>query len=247
MSKKITYEFIKTAFEQEGYILLSLQTEYENRASKLYFVCPNGHEYYTTWNSFRGGHRCRICNTLKQTGENNFSWKGGVFKSNFPLYDTYAEQLITYNNIHVTNHNNLILLGVECTYCKNIFVPTSSEVHRRIRALHGKRPGDANFYCSENCKTSCTTYGQIKYPKGFNQKDNIRSGQTQWSLLVKKRDNYICQKCGLKEDIMYAHHINPVAFEPLESMDIDNGITLCKKCHKMIHQLPGCLINELRC
>jgi len=71
-----------------------------------------------------------------------------------------------------------------------------------------------------------------------------------WRTKVFKRDNYTCQNCGIKSGcgkavILNAHHIkmfidilrlNKIktendAFSCKELWDINNGITLCLKCH----------------
>jgi hypothetical protein len=36
-------------------------------------------------------------------------------------------------------------------------------------------------------------------------------------------------------------------YNPIESADIDNCITLCKYCHEEVHQIPGCEYHNLRC
>jgi 5-methylcytosine-specific restriction endonuclease McrA len=53
--------------------------------------------------------------------------------------------------------------------------------------------------------------------------------------MVFERDNYKCVKCG-EEKPLHCHHIDPVKGNPIESADIDNCITLCKKCHKKAAQ-----------
>ena len=45
MSKKLTYEYVKSKFEEEGYELLS--TKYVNNHSKLLCKCYRGHEIIT--------------------------------------------------------------------------------------------------------------------------------------------------------------------------------------------------------
>ena len=58
-----------------------------------------------------------------------------------------------------------------------------------------------------------------------------------WSLSVKERDNYTCQKCatvaaGCK---INSHHIVPKAYFMARALDIDNGVTLCSSCHRKVH------------
>ena len=59
MSKKLTYEYVKSKFEEEGYELLS--TEYINSKNKLKYKCLNGHEHTITWDDFNSGYRCPYC------------------------------------------------------------------------------------------------------------------------------------------------------------------------------------------
>jgi len=59
----------------------------------------------------------------------------------------------------------------------------------------------------------------------------------EWSLSVFKRDNFICQSCGyINGGILEAHHIRSFAKYPNLRYILDNGITLCKKCHKIVHK-----------
>lgn len=59
-----------------------------------------------------------------------------------------------------------------------------------------------------------------------------RSGKAQeWVRAVKHRDGYRCVQCGVKESVMYAHHILPFATHKEKRYDLDNGQTLCRHCH----------------
>ena len=68
-------------------------------------------------------------------------------------------------------------------------------------------------------------------------KDIRNSGEYQeWRTAVFKRDGYTCQKCGQKGGELNAHHIKPFAEYKNLRFDVDNGITLCKKCHRKAHK-----------
>ena len=60
-----------------------------------------------------------------------------------------------------------------------------------------------------------------------------------WRVAVFTRDNFICQKCGGRNGDHNAHHIRNFA-EAIElRTSIENGITLCKKCHTEFHKIYG--------
>jgi 5-methylcytosine-specific restriction endonuclease McrA len=162
-----------------------------------------------------------------------------------PLYSTYASRLVKYHKVEKIIEDSLELLGVECTYCGDIFMPKVPAVRTRLDTLHGRATGENNLYCSENCKKACPTYGQKLYPKGFKPATS-REVHPELRKLVLKRDKYTCQICNEKEQELHCHHITGVELNPIESADVDNCITLCKTCHKQVHKLPGCGYYELR-
>lgn len=71
-------------------------------------------------------------------------------------------------------------------------------------------------------------------PKTITSKKELKELDLTWKLKVKQRDNYTCQICGKKieKKNCHAHHIIPKGVK-LTRWDIDNGITLCYRCHKV--------------
>ena len=68
----------------------------------------------------------------------------------------------------------------------------------------------------------------------------VRQWNTQeWRDYIKARDNYTCAKCGMTGDnrTMVAHHIR--ARKQGGGNTADNGMTLCRSCHKKIHKKEG--------
>lgn len=61
-----------------------------------------------------------------------------------------------------------------------------------------------------------------------------------WTKAVLKRDNYTCQCCGFdKKKHLEAHHIYSFRDNEAYRTQVDNGITLCKFCHKKYHSEFG--------
>ena len=54
-----------------------------------------------------------------------------------------------------------------------------------------------------------------------------------WRKQVYKRDNNTCQICGSKKRLE-AHHIKRWSEFPQLRFDCNNGVTLCRACHRKI-------------
>jgi len=241
---KHTIDYIKNKTKElsnSNYLCLS--NNYNGRRSKLTFKCNYDHIYEATWSNFFKGKRCPTCYEAFGRGAGNY--KGGVTKLNIPLYDTYAYQLSLCEEIQRDPENN-DWLQVRCSEsnCNKWFNPSRNEVCIRIKSINsiGK---DTKFYCSNECRNNCSVYKKQIYPRGFINTDNIRYDQTEWSNMVKERDKYQCIKCKSTDNLV-AHHIEGLNENPLESADIDIGITLCKECHKLAHEEIGCRFVDMQ-
>lgn len=53
-----------------------------------------------------------------------------------------------------------------------------------------------------------------------------------WRGMVFSRDLYKCQMCGQQGGSLEAHHIRPKSQFPHLTLEVSNGITLCKFCHQ---------------
>jgi len=60
-----------------------------------------------------------------------------------------------------------------------------------------------------------------------------------WRNQVYARDYWTCQKCGRKLKDLVAHHIKPFKEYPEIRLDVSNGQTLCRSCHKKVHEEIG--------
>ena len=68
-------------------------------------------------------------------------------------------------------------------------------------------------------------------------KQRVSAKYEAWRDEVYKRDKFTCQKCGDNEGgNLNAHHIKGFTAYPELRFEIGNGITLCEKCHRLVHK-----------
>ena len=140
-------------------------------------------------------------------------------------------------------------IEVKCTYCSSWFEPTKIQIQNRLKAINGER-GEQRLYCCNKCKENCPTYNQSWHERGYKPATS-REVQPELRKLVFQRDNYTCQKCGHHKDELkvgiHCHHIDGIRWNPLESADVYNCITLCEDCHNEAHDQTDCRYKDLQC
>lgn len=79
-----------------------------------------------------------------------------------------------------------------------------------------------------------------EYRLGFRSNKINRGKWHKWRLEVFTRDKFICQDCGEnRKDKLRAHHLLSRHDYPELKFDVDNGITVCVRCHGKRHFPKG--------
>jgi len=142
--KKLTYEYVKSYIESEGYILLS--DTYNGNHSKLLIRCPEGHEYSVMFYSFKSGQRCKICRRAEVSKNMLFTYDYVQSYINLTGYKLLSDEYI----------NGKTKLLVRC--------PEGHEYNVRFIQF---KSGQRCPICSDNNKR--LTYGHVKsYIESFN-------------------------------------------------------------------------------
>ena len=107
-------------------------------------------------------------------------------------------------------------------------------------------------------KASATCQGvTLEDWDGFITSENKRAREVSeydaWRYKVFERDDYTCQCCGARSKagrsvVLHAHHLDSFAAYKDKRFDVENGVTLCDKCHDprsqgSFHNLYGTVNN----
>lgn len=86
-----------------------------------------------------------------------------------------------------------------------------------------------SYYCPE-----CGNNEMLPQAKNTGRETRSNKCQSEWARRVKERDGYACVICGETENID-AHHLVSASMVPQLQGRIGNGVTLCRRCHKLVH------------
>jgi hypothetical protein len=118
-------------------------------------------------------------------------------------------------------------IKTECAYCG-----------KSIDVIPSKFKTYINQFCSKKCNAKFRTGAKSPSWKGgiTSIQAKIRNSDEYkiWRKAVFERDNFTCQECGKIGGNLHAHHIKKFSQYPELRLAIDNGKTLCIKCHNKI-------------
>ena len=129
-------------------------------------------------------------------------------------------------------------IETKCSYCGKL-----------IRILKCQITGKTRIYCSRKCQNLghgkyYSSENHPRYNENLEPHERITNRKYNdyynWRKTVYERDQFTCQSCGDNQGgNLVAHHIESYRANRSKRTLIKNGITLCKKCHKMFHDNFG--------
>ncbi len=182
-------------------------------SQKLEFKCACGNIFYRKLDSFLvGDKQCYEC--VKKA-------KSSKLKADINHIREYVKK---YGCTLLSNQyeNNKTKLTLQCK-CGNTFITHWNTIR------FGKHQCND---CGMKLKSGANN---VRWKGGITPLNRqLRSSKEykHWREQVYKRDNYTCQCCGdSKGHNLESHHIENFSENEGLRFDIDNGITLCDKCH----------------
>lgn len=173
---------------------------------------------------------CRVCNNPFEVSPSRYNNR---FSCSIKCYGEYKRQYPDKYNLFKLGHKGYLStpwLGKKFTeeHKKNISQSNKNNIKilKHIKELGIKHRGNKHW----NWKGGITDE-----LKALRHTEEYQF----WRNKVYARDNWTCQKCDQKLKNLIAHHIQSFKEYPNLRYDLNNGITLCKSCHKKIHDEIG--------
>ena len=126
-----------------------------------------------------------------------------------------------------------------------VAIPTQNpQIREKATQTNLQKYGEVNYgviYSREHKKELSPTWkGGVEYHRVERSTEEYR----RWRKAVFDRDLYTCQCCKNKNGYGYkiklhAHHLHNWNDNEQLRYEVDNGITLCDKCHYLFHSIYG--------
>ena len=128
-----------------------------------------------------------------------------------------------------------VKVKVKCDY------PGCTDIHKVEYRGYVKHNHNGITYCSKHANTVFRSGEKHPLYNPNKEHDDIRKTPEYaiTKLNVHERDKYTCVSCGKKIYNPVFHHLYSVNTHKELACKIDNGVTLCKKCHKNFHNIYG--------
>lgn len=243
MARKLSYEEIKSYIEgKEGNGCKLLSTVYKNAHEKLLIQCACGEEFEVRFYTFKNGQKqCSKCSiekrAKKQRNQVIFNCEYCGKEKSVPKSELGKEHNFCSRECYLKWQSKGRIV-FNCDYCGK---ESSTKKYEFEKGKH--------HFCSQECQykwRSENIRGKAHYSYNHNISDEERERNRDYPEYndfkrdVYERDNYTCVCCGdNKGGNLNAHHLNSYNFDKEHRTDINNGVTLCKKCHKEFHDLYG--------
>lgn len=217
-----TIEQIREEFKLRNYILIS--DKYINANCKLQYICEKHSDVLLeiSYNHFIHGCGCKFCGN--ERAANKTKLQLDFIKSEF--------EKANYELVTEAYKNNRQKLGYIC--------PNHRDLGVQYIEYDRFSMGQRCRYCYLDSNIG-ENHHSWKFDKTQEERETERKylDYIVWRKNIFIHDNYTCQICKQYGCQLCAHHLNGYHWCHEGRTDINNGITLCDKCHSVFHKIFG--------
>ena len=142
-----------------------------------------------------------------------------------------SKLLVKVEDLPLKSH---VMVDVQCDCCDKKYSIVWSDYNIQLH--------DGKIYC-KSCAHSILLRGKNhpNWNPNLSNEDRIKGRDyIEYNNFIKRvlaRDNYTCQCCGNRADVV--HHLDGYDWCIEKRTDESNGISLCNNCHKNFHSMYG--------
>ena len=183
----------------------------------------------------------RVCNTCGKEKDRyaDFYFERACCKSCMPDNQKVSHSCIKCGGVRVVTKLNLRLSSGMCKSCSQKIACNRPEkiaklsIRAREQVLRQGGVPNAKKFTKERGGANHHNWKGGITPEVM----RIRMSEDTriWRKAVYERDDYTCQGCGQRGGKLHAHHLKEFSKYPELRFVVDNGQTLCVKCHTKTH------------
>lgn len=222
-SGKLSEYELNKRINKKGLNLISDYLDYNDEKSTIQVKCKCGEIFNTTYASIRNSNeltRCKKC-----TGE--------ILRNKFQYSYEYVYDFFKIKNCE--------LLSKEYINVNSQLEYIASCGHEEVTSFKTFRMSE-NFLCKKCYIKSISGENAYNWNGGYNSEKEAFRKTFEYRKFIKtvlRRDNYTCQCCEKLGGKLNVHHLDGYNWCEEKRTDVDNAITLCKKCHNDFHNIYG--------
>lgn len=216
-----SYKYVKEEFAKHDCILL--ESTYATNTTPMRFKCSCGREGTIDFYRFRNGARCAACGFEKRAQSQR-------------LDETSIREFFAARGYEVLGD----------------YVNANTPVACRCNKGHEVSISYSNFSKGVSCRFCYWEDNRRDKHHRWNpeltetdrEKERKIDGIRDWRDAVFQRDDYTCRKCKTRGALLNAHHIFNYSSHKNLRINVQNGVTLCTRCHRDFHKLYGRISNN---